>query len=188
MYSRSMEPIVYVVLGHDVLDTIQGRFIMVEQPLAALQEHGVVVLDEKDFHQLAYQERLVRPTDQVINFFVSEENAEAIYNVVAPENRWCWLIDERATPDGSNAYELRLKHFKQHQVSRAVVVYANPRHLSTLTKAGISYVQMPHCCPPRRPAAAGEERKRQGCHLERRSWRCLPSPHQPGAHPQRERA
>lgn len=153
-----MEPITYFVYGADVRETIPGVLAYFERPMGAFQNHGAVVLEEEEFAKIALCDKLVRPCDKMVNFFIADVNAKLLYDVVTPENRWTYLIDERAHGDGTHAYEGRLEHFQKFNVHQTILTYSNREHLDVLTKANIKYVVMPTTTPSKRSRTQKDKR------------------------------
>jgi hypothetical protein len=118
-----------------------------EYLVAGLKEAGAVIIGEPEFALLAHRDKRVAPTDKVVGFFNTSENAKLLFSAVHPRNRWTYVIDTKVNPDGTGAYAGRIAYCQEHSISHAVVTYVGARDLQQLALAGISYLGMPHCSP-----------------------------------------
>jgi hypothetical protein len=126
-----------------------GRYVTyIDYVLAGMQRAGAVVLEEEQFALRAFRDRAVLPSDKLVSFFMSEDNAKLLLNTVRPENRWVHVIDERATSDG-RAYQGRIEYCKRFDVRHAVLTYTNPVHVQQILDVNIGFTVMP-CCVSRR--------------------------------------
>ena len=120
-----------------------GEYVAyIDYVLAGMQRAGAVVLEEEQFALRAFRDRAVLPSDKLVSFFMSEDNAQLLLNTVRPVNRWVHIIDERATVDGK-AYQGRIEYCKRFDVRHAVLTYTNPVHVQQIVDVNVGFTVMP---------------------------------------------
>lgn len=136
-----------VVVVHAVKFGLANYIAYHDYVLAAFARIGAIIVDEATFLR---QPSMLGPDDKLVGFFLNDHNAARVFSYAKPENRWSYVIDERATPDG-RAYHGRIEFCQRVGARRMIVVYQNERHLRCLRESGIDFIVFP-CSVPRRRA------------------------------------